>query len=67
MELTFTKHPIIQPPTDEQIVLLGKNDPQLLADLHRVHEGRIQSSIDEPLKHGFDLDGWKRMQAGLEQ
>jgi hypothetical protein len=67
MELTFTKHPIIQPPTDEQIVLLGKNDPQLLADLHRVHEGRIQSSIDEPLKHGFDLDGWKRMQTGLEQ
>jgi len=67
MELTFTKHPIIKPPTDEQIVLLGKNDPELLADLHRVHEGRIQSSIDEPLKHGFDLEGWKRMQLGLEK
>ena len=67
MELVFTQHPIVKPPTDEEIVLLGKNDPKLLADLHRVHEGRIQASIDDPLKFGFDLAGWERMQRGLEE
>ena len=67
MELVFTQHPIVKPPTDEEIVLLGKNDPKLLADLHRVHEGRIQASIDDPLKFGFDLAGWERMQKGLEE
>ena len=67
MELVFTQHPIVKPPTDEEIVLLGKNDPKLLADLHRVHEGRIQASMDDPLKFGFDLAGWERMQRGLEE
>jgi len=67
VELVFTQHPIVKPPTDEEIVLLGKNDPKLLADLHRVHEGRIQASMDDPLKFGFDLAGWERMQRGLEE
>jgi len=66
VEIAFTNHPIIKPPTDEEIVLLGKNDPKLLEELHRVHEGRIQASIDDPLKFGFDLAGWERMQRGLE-
>ena len=67
MELSFTKHPIIKPPTDEQIVLLGKNDPKLLEELHRVHEGRIDASTNDPLNHGFDLDGWTRMHEGLSK
>jgi len=67
MELSFTKHPIIKPPTDEQIVLLGKNDPKLLEELHRVHEGRIDASTNDPLNHGFNLDGWTRMHEGLSK
>jgi hypothetical protein len=67
MELIFTPHPYLSPPSDEDIVLLGKNDPKLLADLHRVHEGRIQASLDDPLKYGFDLDGWSRMEQGLNE
>ena len=61
MELTFTQHPLLKSPTDEEIVLLGKNDPNLLEQLHKAHEGRIQASIDDPLKYGFDLNGWQRM------
>ena len=42
--IEFTDHPILKPPTDEEIVFLGENHPKLLKDLHEVHEGRIQAS-----------------------
>ena len=32
--IEFTKHPILKPPTDEEIVALGDIDPKLLAELH---------------------------------
>lgn len=31
MELNFTSHPILKPPSDEEIVALGELDPKLLA------------------------------------
>jgi hypothetical protein len=45
MELVFTPHPILQAPTDEEIIQLAEVDPTLLAELHRVHEGTIKSSV----------------------
>ena len=67
MELTFTKHPLLSAPTDEEILLLGQNEPKLLESLHRAHEGRIQSSQEDPLRHGFDLPGWNRIERGLSE
>jgi hypothetical protein len=58
MELKFTPHPLLDAPTDEEIVLLGESDPHALKELHRVREGLIRSSQEDPLRHGFDLDGW---------
>jgi hypothetical protein len=66
MEIKFTNHPILKPPTDEEIVLLGEEDPRLLVDLHQAHEGRIKAAIEDPLKYGFDLEGWHRIRDGLE-
>jgi hypothetical protein len=66
MELTFTNHPLLPSPTDEEIVLLGEKDPQLLKDLYTAHEGRIKASIDDPVRHGFDLPGWDRIKNSLE-
>lgn len=65
MELTFTPHPVIECPTDEEIVLLGESDPQALEELHRVREGLIRASQEDPLRHGFDLEGWGRIRRGL--
>ena len=65
MELTFRKHPFLQPPTDEEIVLLAEKDPQLLEQLYNAHEGRIQASEEDPVRYGFDLPGWERMRKGL--
>ena len=67
MELTFTQHPLLEAPTDEEILLLAKKDPKLLGELHRAHEGRIHAAQEDPLRHGFDLAGWERIKEGLSQ
>jgi len=63
--IEFTEHPILISPTDEEIVFLGENDPQLLKELHEAHEGRIKASEEVPVRHGFNLDGWERIKDGL--
>ena len=65
MELVFTDHPFIKPPSDEEIVLLAENDPSLLKSLYESHEGRIRASQEDPLRHGFNLEGWQRIEDGL--
>jgi hypothetical protein len=65
MPIEFTKHPILKPPSDEEIVLLGEADPKLLEELHRAHEGRIQAAEEDPLRYGFELAGWERMRQAL--
>ena len=67
MELTFTKHPLLDAPTDEEIVLLAERDPQLLRQLFEVHEGRIKAAEEDPVRYGFDLEGWSRIRDGLEE
>ena len=63
--IEFSSHPILKPPTDEEIVFLGENHPKLLKDLHEAHEGRIQAAEEDPVRHGFNLDGWERIKDGL--
>jgi hypothetical protein len=65
MELKFSKHPFLESPSDEEIVLLGKNDPSLLKTLYENHEGRIKASEEDPVRYGFDLNGWERMRTSL--
>ena len=67
MELVFTDHPFLSCPSDEEIVLLAENDPKLLKSLYESHEGRIKASQEDPIRHGFDLIGWKRISDGLEE
>lgn len=63
--IEFSDHPILIPPTDEEIVFLGENHPKLLKELHEAHEGRIQAAEEDPVRHGFNLDGWDRIKDGL--
>jgi hypothetical protein len=65
--IEFSPHPILKPPSDEEILLLAKKDPKLLADLHRAHEGRIEAAVNDPVRYGFDLDGWDRIRNGLKE
>ena len=66
MEIKFTQHPILQPPTDEEIVLLAEKDIKLLQQLYDSHEGRIKAAEEDPVRYGFDLDGWNRIRTGLQ-
>ena len=67
MELKFTQHPILSAPTDEEIVMLADEDPRLLKQLFEAHEGRIQAAEEDPIRHGFDLEGWQRVREGLDE
>ena len=67
MELVFTDHPFLSAPSDEEIVLLAENDPKLLKSLYESHEGRIKASQEDPIRHGFDLEGWQRIADGLKE
>lgn len=65
--IKFTQHPLLECPTDEEIVTLGESDPKLLMELHKAHEGLISLSIEDPLRYGFDLDGWGRIRDALSK
>ena len=65
MELTFSPHPILLSPADEEIVLLAESDNDLLLQMHKNHEDRIWSASDDPIRFGFELDGWGRIRDGL--
>ena len=66
MEIKFTDHPILEAPSDSEILLLAEDDPKVLQELHKAHEGRIEAALDDPLRYGFDLQGWSRMREALE-
>ena len=63
--MQFSPHPILEGPSDKEIVFWGENDPGMLEGLHRAHEERILSSQTDPVRYGFDLDGWNRIRSGL--
>ena len=65
--IDFTHHPLLQPPTDEEIIRLTetKEGSQELLRWHKSHEEAIVSAANEPLKHGFDLKGWNRIKWGM--
>ena len=67
MELKFSKHPLLDPPSDEEIILLGQKDPKLLQQLYEAHEGRIKAAEEDPVRYGFDLEGWGRIRNGLNE
>jgi hypothetical protein len=67
--LEFTSHPILQPPSDEEIIKLTETDEGLreLIEWHKLHEEAIINAQRDPLRHGFNIEGWDRMRWGLEK
>lgn len=64
--ISFTEHPFLEAPTAEEIVWLYDNNLPLLKQLHKAHEGRIEASVNDPIRYGFDLPGWERIREGLQ-
>jgi len=64
--ISFTEHPFLEAPTAEEIVWLYDHNLPLLKQLHKAHEGRIEASVVDPIRYGFDLPGWERIREGLQ-
>lgn len=59
--LQFTPHPILEAPTDDEILLLsetpgGRED---LLKWHQSYHTALRAAEEDPLNHGFELEGWK--------
>jgi len=69
MSLSFTHHPILEAPTDEQIATLAadKTGQQALLDWHEAYHERLRKAVEEPLDHGFVLDHQKMVEDFLYQ
>ena len=67
MELKFTPHPVLRPPSDKEILWLLDNDPEGLEELWRAHEGRIKAAVEDPLRFGFEIAGWDRFRWAMKE
>ena len=55
MTLRFKKHPILVPPTAEEI---SRMKPEKLAELHEIYHAAIANSEEDPYRYGFKLKNW---------
>jgi len=66
--LEWTKHPILEIPSDEEI---SEMEPDEVLALHQAREQAIRDSIDDPYRFGYKLEQWKKceeqMTAGKDE
>lgn len=60
--LTFRQHPVLKPPTDEELAAM---DPQDLIKLHSVYHEAIANAERDPYRFGFKLPHWQRVEEEL--
>ena len=67
-ELEWQPHPIVERPTDEEILLLANGsqaDKELLKQWHQQYHKRIEASEEDPLNSGFTLEPWQHAERSL--
>ena len=73
--MKFTKHPILKPPSPDEIKKLCFNDDgsskpeglKILVEMHRMHEDAVANADADPLNFGVSLKGWVYADAMLEK
>lgn len=55
MAIRWKSHPILIPPTPEEI---SRMQPEKLAELHEIYHGAIINSETDPYRYGFHLKNW---------
>lgn len=67
MSLLIPEHPVIKPDLtlDEQITLL-ENAPEEYLKIKKEIDLRIKQSEEDPLNHGFQLEGWSHVDENLK-
>lgn len=67
MELEYTEHPILKPPSDEDQLWMLENDPETFAESVRIHNERIESSIIDPVYNSFVLPQQEKVKGLLSE
>ena len=62
--LNWTKHPLLEIPSDEMIAAL---EPEELLELHETREEAIRNAQADPYRYGFRLPHWSRAEAQLDE
>jgi hypothetical protein len=62
--MNWRKHPILTPPTDEEIVSM---EPDELAKLHRIYHEAIQNAENDPFRYGFRLPHWEKAEVQMSE
>lgn len=63
MALKWQKHEILTPPSDDEIAVMTVDE---LEKSFRLYHEIIRLSIEDPYRHGFIFDNWKRADLELE-
>jgi hypothetical protein len=64
MGLSWRKHPVLKPPTPEEMALM---DGQRLVELYEVYHEAIHNSEKDPYRYGFVLPHWKLADEGIRK
>jgi hypothetical protein len=62
--MQWRKHPILQPPSDDEVALMEPDD---LIELHRVYHEAIENAEKDPFRYGFRLPHWEKAEEQLAQ
>lgn len=55
--ITFADHPILKPPTDEELAAM---EPEELIELHRIYHEALANAQSDPYRYGFKPDNWNK-------
>lgn len=64
MPLTWREHPILKPPTVEEMAVM---EPEGLLAIHRRYHEAIENADADPFRYVFVLENWKRAKELLTQ
>lgn len=56
MALSFRDHPILKPPTPEEMAVM---EPEQLAALHKLYHEALSNAERDPYRYGFVLENWR--------
>jgi hypothetical protein len=62
--MQWRKHPILQPPSDDEVALMEPDD---LIELHRIYHEAIENAEKDPFRYGFRLPHWEKAEEQLAQ
>lgn len=64
MALVWPNHPILKPPTDEEVAVM---EPEELLALHKAYQEAVRNAELDPYRYGWVLDHWKVADGLLSQ